>query len=189
MKNPLKSAIILLALSMSLMANESSTKQPLKTYKQEFCGYSISLPEEWKLIGDENEIYPIQKVAGMFRYTPGTQRDVATAQWAHVSDQLIELQICMLRRPAEMSISTCIRDLSYVIPDLIYIREKGTSSIQNQQVRWWIGEDVEHTHGYILAFGKADSIYVVCFSSKNASDDFKANCDELLKTFTFLEDS
>ncbi len=186
MNKPLAIILFLFILHSSGHADEPEVKQNQKTYIQKFCGYSITLPDAWKLIGDETDECTIKPVSGLYRYIPGNKRDIANAYWANISDPIVELQIYTIRRPKDKGIGACIRDMSFTVRNLINIRDKGTSSIQNQRVQWWIGEDEENIHAYILMFNKGDTIYSVIFSGKNVPADFKTNCDEIMKTFTFL---
>ena len=188
MKQILALLILAFASKSALIADVATpAKQEVKTYTQEFCRYNITLPAEWKMVGDEREIVPIPSVSGRWRYTPGVERDIACAEWFLPGNDNLHLHIYMLKRPADKGIFTCVKELSRNVYSCIHVEDKGTFSISDRPVQWWFGKDDEQTNAYMLYFGKDKEIYCVTFHGKNMTAETKNMCEAIIKTFTFID--
>jgi hypothetical protein len=166
---------------------DTPAKQETKTYTQEFCRYSITLPAEWKMVGDESEIIPIEAVSGHYRYIPGVEREIASAQWVLPGKDPLQLEIYMIKRPSGKGISTCLKEFTRDAYSSIYIDDKGTFTISDRPVQWWFGKDCEDTYAYMLYFGNDQELYSVMFHGKNMTPETKEKCEAIMKTFTFVK--
>lgn len=179
--------ILAVALHVQLAADDVAPKNGEKTFVQEYCNYSITLPEGWKLVGDESDIQYIKPVSGLYRYIPGPTRDIASADWVFFGNQKARLQIYMIKRPPEKGIGACIQNWAFTIRDLIYVEDKGINTVQNKKAQWWIGKDCEGVNAYIILFGNHTEIYSVMFSADHISPEMRSSFDDILKTITFLK--
>ncbi|MCE5293229.1 MAG: hypothetical protein LLF94_01270 [Chlamydiales bacterium] len=188
MKQILALMIWAFAINSALMADAAIVaKQETKTYTQEFCRYSITLPAEWKMVGDESEIIPIEAVSGHYRYIPGVEREIASAEWVLPGEDNLHLEIYMVKRPSGKGISTCLKDFIRNVNSSIRVQDKGTFMISDRPVKWWFGIDDEKTCAYMLYFGNDQELYSVAFHGKNMTTETKEKCEAIMKTFTFVK--
>lgn len=176
-----------IALQMNLVANiDVPFQKKEQTFIQEYSKYSITLPERWKLIGDENDVVPIPKASGLYRYVPGPKKDITIAEWAALGNPPIQLQICMLVCPAGIGIGKAMQNLKFDIAEKLIVEEKGTCLIQDKKAQWWIGKSAEGANSYLFFVGNNEKLYIVEFIARNLTSEAKLQCDEIIKTFTFL---
>lgn len=169
----------------ALSGSESDQKQ---TFVQEYCGYSITMPDGWKQVLDEKDI-DIKTwgyTAGLYRYNPQPGKQPGLAEWIYLKDPGVYLAIHMQKRDLEYGFSRYANSmLSAYLEEGLKVVNKGSTTIQERQCKWWQMTLPDSGDIYMLCIGNKEYFYLVTFTTLYISQDLKKQFDDIMQTMTF----
>jgi hypothetical protein len=159
-----------------------------ETYLQEYCGYSITLPEGWKQVIDEKDldISTWSNTSGLSRYHAQPGKQPGLGEWIYMKDPGVYLVVLMMKREPECGFSLYVDHIlrSY-LDDGFNVVTKGSGKVQERQWKWWQMTLSEGGDLYLSCIGNKEYFYVITFTTAYVSADLKKQFEDIIQTIKF----